>query len=203
MAQTLYNIPMTHLHILLCWNSVEMQLVCGWWWDVCCVCQRGWMVDQRTCRSYSLPCFSFSRLIHRVDGDVVGGERSQPLQPRGGPRDLQGHFPPSAAWDVSQAVVADSARRCRPRHFHAAAGLIWHCQSLESRRGWGPRKEELSVNFVLENRLQEQRTNNLLRVTECYNCDHCHNSFRKKGDLPPSHLGLRKSTACSTSDGKS
>lgn len=92
-------------------------------------------MHQRTCRSYSLPCFSFPALVDGVDGDVVGGHGLQALDDGGRPGDLQGHFPSSVTGDVLQPVVTHSARRRHPRHLHGVLGLIRHGQLLLSCRG--------------------------------------------------------------------
>lgn len=93
-------------------------------------------MDQRTCRSYSLPCFSFPALVDGVNSDVVGGHGLQALHDGAGGCcwDLEGHFFPSAAGNVLQTVVGDSARRRSPCHFHGPLRLIRHDQCFTSGR---------------------------------------------------------------------
>lgn len=94
-------------------------------------------MDQRTCRSYSLPCFSFPALVDGVNGDAVLGQRLQTLHDggRGRARDLQSHLSASTAWDILQTVVDHFAWRRRPRDFHGSLRLIGHGQSFTSSRG--------------------------------------------------------------------
>lgn len=94
-------------------------------------------MDQRTCRSYSLPCFSFPALVDGVNGDAVLGQGLQTLHDggRGRAGDLQGHLSASAAWDILQAVVDHFAWRRRPRDFHGALRLIRHGQLFTGSRG--------------------------------------------------------------------
>ena len=94
--------------------------------------------DQRTCCSYSLPCFSFPVAVHGVDLDVVGGHGLEPLHHRGAqrPRDLQGHLAaPQPLGDVPQPVVGHLPRSGGPRHAHGALCLLRHHQRLACRRG--------------------------------------------------------------------
>lgn len=86
-------------------------------------------MDQRTCLSYSLPCFSFPALVDGVNGDVVCGPGLQALHDGGSGgsgrgRDLHGHFFASGAWHILQSVVEHPARRRGPRDFHGSLGLI-------------------------------------------------------------------------------
>ena len=108
-------------------------------------------MDQRTCRSYSLPCFSFPALVDGVNGDVVGGDGLQALHDGGGGRrrDLQVHFFPSITRNVLQPVVGHPTRRRHPRDFHGPLGLVRHCQLFTSSRGWKTKnKTGLSQNHV-------------------------------------------------------
>lgn len=93
-------------------------------------------MDQRTCRSYSLPCFSFPALVDGVNGDAVLGQGLQALHDGGRARagDLQRHLFASAARGVLQAVVDHLTRRWRPPDLHGSLGLVRHGQSLPSSR---------------------------------------------------------------------
>lgn len=94
-------------------------------------------MDQRTCRSYSLPCFSFPALVDGVDGDVVFGYGLQALHDGGSdrPGDFQGHLFASATWDILQPVVDHLSRRWHPCDFHSPLGLVRHGQCFSSSRG--------------------------------------------------------------------
>lgn len=94
-------------------------------------------MDQRTCRSYSLPCFSFPALVDGVNGDVVSGDGLQALHDGGGDgsRDLKGHFFASTTGNILQTVVDHLAWRRRPRDFHASLGLVRHGQLFTSSGG--------------------------------------------------------------------
>lgn len=94
-------------------------------------------MDQRTCRSYSLPCFSFPALVDGVDGDVVRGPGLQALHDggRGCPGDLQGHFFSSRTGNILHPVVAHPAGGRRPRDLHGVLGLIRHHQLFVSSGG--------------------------------------------------------------------
>lgn len=94
-------------------------------------------MDQRTCCSYSLPCFSFPVLVDGFDGDVVSGDGLQaPHDSRGGhARDPEGHFPPSSAGNILQPVVAHPAWRWRPCDFHGVFCLLRNDQLFMSRQG--------------------------------------------------------------------
>lgn len=81
-------------------------------------------MDQRTCRSYSLPCFSFPALVDWVNSDVVSGFGLQALHGSGYSWDLQGHFFPSSTGNVFQPVVAHLAWCWRPCGFHGMLSLI-------------------------------------------------------------------------------
>lgn len=85
-------------------------------------------MDQRTCRSYSLPCFSFPELVDGVNGDVVSGHGLQAFQNGGSGhgRDFEDHFFPSITGDVFQPVVAHRARRRHPRDSHGVFSLFRH-----------------------------------------------------------------------------
>lgn len=90
-------------------------------------------IDQRTCGSYSLPCFSFSAPVRRGHGDVVGGHGLQPLQDGAGgvAGHLERHLTPAGDLrGVRQAVVEDPPRRRQPRHPHGALRLVRHRQLL-------------------------------------------------------------------------
>ena len=83
-------------------------------------------MDQRTCRSYSLPCFSFPALVDGVNGDVVSGHGLQALHDGRGDAsgDLEDDFFASGNGSVLQTVVGHLAWRRRPRDFHGALGLV-------------------------------------------------------------------------------
>ena len=86
-------------------------------------------MDQRTCRSYSLPCFSFPELVDGVNGDVVSGHGLQALHDDGIGRGdgFEEHFFPSITGDVFQPVVGHGARRRHPCDSHAGFSLFRHC----------------------------------------------------------------------------
>lgn len=94
-------------------------------------------MDQRTCRSYSLPCFSFPALVDGVNGDVVRCQGVQTFHDGGSGRagDLQGHLSASTAWDILQTVVDHIARCWCPPDFHGSLSLIRHSQSFTSSGG--------------------------------------------------------------------
>lgn len=94
-------------------------------------------MDQRTCGSYSLPCFSFPAPVDGEQGDGVGGGGLQAPHEGGGgrPGDLQSHFFPSAHGGVLQPVVGHAARRRRPRDPHGPLRLVRHRQLLPGNRG--------------------------------------------------------------------
>lgn len=83
-------------------------------------------MDQRTCRSYSLPCFSFPVFVDGFHGDVVGGDRLQALHDgRGGTsRNLEGHFLPPTTGDIFQSVMAHPTRRWCPCDLHGLFSLV-------------------------------------------------------------------------------
>lgn len=94
-------------------------------------------MDQRTCRSYSLPCFSFPALVDGVNGEVVSGFGLQALHDGGSgrARDPEGHFFPSVCRHILQPVVGHFARRRRPCDFHGSLGLVRHGQLFTGSRG--------------------------------------------------------------------
>lgn len=94
-------------------------------------------MDQRTCRSYSLPCFSFPALVDGVDSDVVRGHWLQAPHDGGSGRlrDLEDHFFPPAAGNILQPIMADPARRRHPCYFHGLLGLVGHDQPFMSGGG--------------------------------------------------------------------
>lgn len=87
-------------------------------------------MDQRTCRSYSLPCFSFPVPVDGVNGEVVSGFGLQALHDCGSgrARDPEDHFFSSVCGNILQPVVGHLARRRRPCDFHGMLGLVRHDQ---------------------------------------------------------------------------
>lgn len=87
-------------------------------------------MGQRTCGSYSLPCFAFPALVDGVDGDVVGGGGLQAPHEGGGarPGDLEYRFLASADGEVLEPVVEQLARRRRPGDPHGPLRLVFHRQ---------------------------------------------------------------------------
>lgn len=83
-------------------------------------------MDQRTCRSYSLPCFSFPALVDGQNGDIVCGRGLQILHDgrSGLCRDFLDHFFASIVGNVLQPVVEQVARRWRPRDSHGFLCLV-------------------------------------------------------------------------------
>lgn len=95
-----------------------------------------WIIGQRTCGSYSLPCFSFSALVNGMHVDVVGGEGLKfPQHGRGrAGGNFHGHFFSSGPRDVRELVVLHGARSGSPRRPHGSLGFVGHGQGLRGRR---------------------------------------------------------------------
>lgn len=103
-------------------------------------------MDQRTCRSYSLPCFSFPALVDGVNSDVVSGHWQQALHDGGGncPRDPEDHIFAPCDGGVLQPVVSHLAWGGLPCDLHGALGLIRHDQSFTAWRGYEKKVGDLS-----------------------------------------------------------